>query len=142
MKEGTTTDLAPQDGGGLATQGRPEFNPIAMTMPDPSALKKATVSEYQSNPLYHEFQQDEEVTGFFLGFTGHECPDRQTGELRTLNAAVFLTKENKLRKNAAALFTDYFKNKLSGHPFHVKMTGIKPKNGKNIQQFEFHEVML
>lgn len=143
----TTTAIAPQPTGELAVATpqmaeMPAFNPAMPEMPDTEALKKGQVSQFQSNPIYHEFSPGQEVTGYYLGVTPHTCIDKQTGLLKTLNAVVFYSKEGRLKMNAASLFRQYFHNKPSGHPFHVKMTGIIPKNGKNIQEFQFFEVTI
>jgi hypothetical protein len=124
------------------------FDPRTATMPaDTQIIEKGVAGDFSVALNYHEFQQDEPVRGIWMGITNYECVDKQTGELKTIPGAVFITGRTvrgqlvkETRINCSVKFVDALKRMPQGFAFEATMTGRKQKGEKSIAQF--HIVQL
>lgn len=116
-------------------QGVTVFN-ADTEMPDVSTLAKAKKAGVNIAFEYHEFTQGEEIRGVFMGITDYTFKSQYTGDLQTIAAVVFVNEKNQIRLNGASRFVGALKGLPNRTPFVATMTGITPKKGKNIQNFD------
>jgi hypothetical protein len=143
-----TTEPKPQsDKGAVSIRTTTVFDPNTVVTTDTAILEAGSAGDFSIALNYHEFQQDEPVRGFFLGITNYECTDRDTGELKSIPGAVFMTGKKvrgqfvkETRINCSVKFVQALRGMPMGFAFEATMTGRKSKGDKSIAQF--HIVQL
>lgn len=147
VQAATTDDQPPSK----MAEGTPRatFDPTTATMPENTEkIETGKPGEFSITLDYYEFEQDVPVRGIYLGIAAHTCINKQTGELKTIPGAVFVTarkvrgvlvKENKI--NASVKFVDAFRNMNSGFPFEATMTGRKQKGERSIAHFHIVQLL-
>lgn len=121
---------------------RVEFDPNIATIPDTSVIKTGIEGNVSFSLDYHEFQEGVSERGIYLGLCNHECIDMQTGDLKVIQVAVWVTEITVMgtqvkvfRKNGSVRLVDALKNQEQGFAFSATKTGSKAKGTKQIAQF-------
>lgn len=148
MKElAKTTSQSPEL---LANIPQPEpaiFDVSAAQMPDTTLLETGEAGDFNVAINYHEFEQDAPVRGIYMGLAPYSCLDKESGEVKQLIGAVFVTarqvrgqwqKEAKI--NCSVKFRSALEKMPQGFAFEATMTGRKQKGDKSICQFHIVEL--
>ncbi len=123
------------------------FDVSRAEMPDTTLLETGTAGDFNVAINYHEFDQDVPVRGIYMGIAPYSCLDKETGELKSLIGAVFVTgrtvrgqlvKEAKI--NCSVKFRSTLEKMPQGFAFEATMTGRKQKGDRSICQFHIVEL--
>lgn len=151
MKELVKTkaaEIAPSESDAQVNPTEPAiFNVSAAQMPDTSLLETGEAGDFNIAINYHEFEQDVPVRGIYMGLAPYSCLDKETGEVKQLVGAVFVTGRKvrdqwvkEAKTNCSVKFRSALEKMPQGFAFEATMTGRKQKGDKSICQFHIVEL--